>query len=95
MNDKNIGNQSTQQEVNTFKATADKTAAHCLHFTYAFIQSDLQCIQAIHYLFYYFLSVCVCSLGIEPMTFCTANTMLYHWATGTLLIINSYSVNNK
>ncbi len=32
MNDKNIGNQSTQQEVNTFKATADKTAAHCLHF---------------------------------------------------------------
>ncbi len=25
----------------------------------------------------------VCSLGIEPMTFCAANTMLYHWATGT------------
>lgn len=26
---KNIGNQYTQQEVNTFKVTADKTAAHC------------------------------------------------------------------
>ncbi len=42
---------------------------HYLHFTFfmhladAFIQSDLQCIQAIH--FYQF----VCSLGIEPTTF--------------------------
>ncbi len=26
----------------------------------------------------------VCSLGIEPTTFCAANAMLYHWATGTL-----------
>ncbi len=25
----------------------------------------------------------VCSLGIEPTTFCAANTILYHWATGT------------
>ncbi len=25
----------------------------------------------------------VCSLGIEPTTFCAANAMLYHWATGT------------
>ncbi len=25
----------------------------------------------------------MCSLGIEPTTFCAANTMLYHWATGT------------
>ncbi len=25
----------------------------------------------------------MCSLGIEPTTFCTANTMHYHWATGT------------
>ncbi len=25
----------------------------------------------------------VCSLGIEPRTFCAANAMLYHWATGT------------
>ncbi len=27
----------------------------------------------------------MCSLGIEPMTFCAANAMLYHWATGTVL----------
>ncbi len=25
----------------------------------------------------------MCSLGIEPTTFCAANAMLYHWATGT------------
>ncbi len=25
----------------------------------------------------------VCCLGIEPTTFCAANAMLYHWATGT------------
>ncbi len=25
----------------------------------------------------------VCSLGIEPTTFCAANAMLYNWATGT------------
>ncbi len=32
---------------------------------------------------YTFFFQYVCSLGIEPTTFCTANTMLYHWATGT------------
>ncbi len=33
------------------------------------------------------LTFCVsmCFLGIEPTTFCAANTMLHHWATGTLL----------
>ncbi len=50
-----------------------------MHLADAFIQSDLQCIQAIHVFYQY-----VCSLGIEPMTFGTANAMLYHWATGTL-----------
>ncbi len=25
----------------------------------------------------------MCSLGIEPTTFCAGNAMLYHWATGT------------
>ncbi len=46
-----------------------------LHLTYladGFIQSDLQHIQAIHFFWY------VCSLGIEPTTFCAANAMLYH-----------------
>ncbi len=31
----------------------------------------------------YICFVSVCSLGIEPTTFCAANAMLYHWATGT------------
>ncbi len=44
-----------------------------MHLADTFIQSDLQCIQAIHFFYQY-----VCSLGIEPMTFCAANAMLYH-----------------
>ncbi len=43
-----------------------------MHLADAFIQSDLQCIQAIHFPYQY-----VYSLGIEPTTFCAANTMLY------------------
>ncbi len=46
------------------------------HLSDTFIQSDLQYIQAIQFLY-------MCSLGIEPTTFCAANAMLYHWATGT------------
>ncbi len=41
-----------------------------LHLSDAFIQSDLQCIQAIHF------CISMCSLGIEPTTFCAANAML-------------------
>ncbi len=37
----------------------------------AFLQSDLQFRQ------YIFFSQYLCSLGIEPTTFCAANTMLY------------------
>ncbi len=44
-----------------------------MHLADAFIQSDLQDIQATHFQY-------VCSLGIEPTTFCAANAMLYHWA---------------
>ncbi len=43
-----------------------------MHLADAFIQSDLQYIQSIHFF------VSMCSLGIEPTTFCTANAMLYH-----------------
>ncbi len=51
-----------------------------MHLADTFIQSDLQCIRAIHlFIFYQY----VCSLGIKPTTFCAANAMLYHWATGT------------
>ncbi len=41
-----------------------------MHLVDAFTQSDLQCIQAIAFCQY------VCSLGIEPTTFCAANAML-------------------
>ncbi len=50
-----------------------------MHLAEAFIQSDLQFIQIIFFCQY------MCSLGIEPTTFCAANAMLYHWATGTLI----------
>ncbi len=50
-----------------------------LHLTDAFIQSDLQCIQAIHLYCQY-----VCSLGIEPTTFALLTQCSNHWATGTL-----------
>ncbi len=52
-----------------------------MHLADAFIQSDLQCIQAIH-----FMSVCV--FPGKHTTFCTANAMLYHWATGTRLMLS-------
>ncbi len=42
-----------------------------MHLADAFIQSDLQCIQDIH-----FILISVCFLGIEPTTFCAANAML-------------------
>ncbi len=29
----------------------------------------------------YIFNQYVCSLGIEPTTFCAADAMLYHWAT--------------
>ncbi len=55
-----------------------------MHLADAFIQSDLQCIQAIN-----FLSVCVFP-GNRTHNLCAANAMLYHRATGTLyaIIIN-------
>ncbi len=48
-----------------------------MHLSDAFIQSDLQCIQVIHVLL-----VCVFP-GNRTHNLCAANTMLYHWATGT------------
>ncbi len=46
-----------------------------IHLADAFIQSD-----SVHS--GYTCIVSMCFLGIEPMTFCAANAMLYHWATG-------------
>ncbi len=47
----------------SFKVTNVLLTFTFMHLADAFIQSDLQCIQVIH-----FLSVCVL-LGIEPITF--------------------------
>ncbi len=44
-----------------------------MHLEDALIQSDLQCIQAIIFFYEY-----VCSLGIDPTTFCAANAMFYY-----------------
>jgi len=41
-----------------------------MHLADAFIKSDLQDID--------FFCQYMCSLGIEPMIFCTANAMLHH-----------------
>ncbi len=46
-----------------------------MHLADAFIQSDLQ----LHSGYTVFISICY--LGIQPTTFCTADAMLYHWAT--------------
>ncbi len=58
-----------------------------MHLEDAFIQSDLQLHSG--YIFFYQF---VCSLGIEPTTFCTADTMFYHWATQEHNPILSYSI---
>ncbi len=56
-----------------------------MHISDAFIQSDLQCIQAIH-----LLSVCVFP-GNRTHNLCAANAMLHHWATETLSKYTKYT----
>ncbi len=52
-----------------------------MHLADAFIQSDLQCIQVIHFFCQY-----MCSLGIEPTTFVLLlKQCSNHWATGTAI----------
>ncbi len=58
-----------------------------LHLTDAFIQSNLQCIQVIHL----YCQLCVFP-GNRTHNLCAANAMLYHWATGTLLLEHRKSV---
>ncbi len=41
---------------------------------------------------YTFFCQHVCSLGVEPTNVFAANTMLYHWATGTLYLSVYHSV---
>ncbi len=63
-----------------FYIVADKLFYHFYYIFYIYIYIYAfsrrfypKCIQVIH--FY------VCSLGMEPTTFCAADAMLYHWAT--------------
>ncbi len=51
-----------------------------MHLGRRFIQKRLKYIQAIHFSFIFQY---MCSLGIEPTTFCAANAMLYHWSNPT------------
>ncbi len=48
-----------------------------MHLADAFIQTTYSIFRLYMYCQY------VCSLGIEPTTFCAANEMLYLWATET------------
>ncbi len=57
-----------------------------MHLAHAFIQSDLQCIQIIHFF------VSMSSLGIEPTTFALLMQCSNHWATGTQANICVHSV---
>ncbi len=59
-----------------------------MHLADAFIQSDLQYIQAIHY-----SSVCVFP-GNRTHNLYAADAMLYHWATGifTLFKIQKFLI---
>ncbi len=56
---------------------------YILHLSDTFIQSDLQCIHAIHLFSVYVFP------GNQTLKLCAANTMLYHWGTGSGSIISS------
>ncbi len=53
-------------------------------YIYAFSRRFYPKRLTVHSGYTFFFYQYVCSLGIDPMTFCAANAMLYHWATGTL-----------
>ncbi len=57
-------------------------------YIYAFSRRFYPKRLTVHSGYTFFFYQYVCSLGIEPMTFCAANAMLYHWATGTLALYN-------
>ncbi len=56
---------------------------YILHYIYYIYQTLLSKATYSAFRLYIFFYQYVCFLGIEPTTFCTANAMLYHWATGT------------
>ncbi len=54
--------------------------AQPLFYIYAFSRRFYPKRLTIAFTLYIFCQY-MCSLGIEPTTFCAANAMLYHWAT--------------
>ncbi len=60
-----------------------------MHLADAFIQSDLQCIQAIHFCQY------VCSLGIEPTTFALLTQCSTIEPQKHKMVQNRYMVQNR
>ncbi len=72
------------------EGTQSKFTFTFMHLADAFIQSDLQYIQVIHFFCQYVFP------GNRTHNLCAANTMLYQWAAGTLTKqISKYSLNNS
>ncbi len=65
------------QKYNVFLLKRNKQAQTIYAFSRRFYPKRL----TVHSGYTFFVSMC--SLGIEPTTFCAANAMLYHWATGS------------
>ncbi len=59
-----------------------------LYYIYAFSRRFYPKRLTVHSGYTFFVNF-FCSLGFEPTTFCAANAVLYHWATGTLLYTQS------
>ncbi len=66
-----------------FQSTQGFSPVEEAYYIYAFSRRFYPKRLAVHSGYTFFFYQYVCSLGIEPTTFCAANTMLYHWATGT------------
>ncbi len=58
-----------------------------MHLADAFIQSDLQCIQAIHLYCQY-----VCSLGIEPTRIWEWETYTYKHSSGSVVVWECFAI---
>ncbi len=79
---------------NFFPITASKTEGH--EYYYIYIYAFSRCFYpkrlTVHSGYTFFLSVCVCSLGIEPTTFALLTQCSNHWATRTEECKNYYII---
>ncbi len=69
----------TDQQKHKSAPMAWRTKQNLVIYIYAFSRRFYPKRLTIAFRLYIFISTC--SLGIEPTTFCAADTMLYHWAT--------------